>query len=547
MRRKLCLLAVAAFAAVSAVLMFAFRGGDPRPAVQAVVNLPFRTVAETRSYDVVVYGGTPSGIMAAVAAAGQGLTAAVVTPETHLGGIVTSGLCFSDIGEAYLVSGLTRTFFEKTGASYGESSPAYAFEPHMAERVFNEMLADAGVDVFKNSRLKEMVGVRKDGARLVSLTTEDGGVFRGRVFIDSSYEGDLMAGAGVSHATGREGAEQYRESLAGVRPFDVFNNFIYKTPARSADGRLMASISAEEIPEPGQADRAIPAYNYQLCLTQDTGNMVPFDKPANYDPAQYEVLLQWLYVLKQSQGDRLLKITDIVSLGALPGRKYDANNGGPVSSDALGLNLGFPEVSYPERRVMTSRHKEYLQGLLFFATSDSRVPADLREDMQTWGLAADEFCDNGNWPYELYIRECRRMTGDYVLTQRDLTPRAAKPDAVGIGSYPIDSHNARRVMTKDGFVQNEGEMQKAVRPYEIPYRCLVPKNAEASNLLVTVCVSASHVAYSSLRIESQFMMLGHAAGLAASLAVGRNIPVQQVDIAALQTLLKAQGVVYSLD
>lgn len=502
---------------------------------------------QTYSYDVIIYGGTPAGVMAATEAAREGLNAAIVEPGSHIGGMITSGLCYSDVGNVEAIGGLAREFFLRTGIYYNNGiRQEYFIEPHMAERVFNWFVDEIGVDVYYGQRLKESGGVQKTGAVITSITTENHAVFSGKIFIDCTYEGDLMAMSGVSYTLGREGQDQYGESLAGRRPYGTTNNFSYPLSAFSADGILLSGISSDTPVEEGQGDEKLPAYNFRLCLTDDGTNQVPFAQPDGYDPQQYELLLQWLLLLKQSEGNRDLKITDVFSMGSLLGGKTDANNLGPFSSDYIGQSWAYPEADYEAREQIILQHKQYLQGLLYFLTQDERVPAELREDMSRWGLAADEFTDNDNWPYQLYIREARRMIGDFVMTQKDLQTDRTKEDSIGMGSYFIDSHHVQREVTEDGFVQNEGEIQVKVPPYQLPYRILTPKRTEAGNLLVPVCVSASHVAYSSIRMEPQYMILGQAAGLAAKLAIEQNCAVQDIDILTLQTKLQEKGAVLSL-
>jgi hypothetical protein len=511
------------------------------PAFSAVSGVP-----AVFNYDIVVYGGTPAGVMAAAAAAGQGMDVALVEPGNHLGGMISGGLCCTDIGNSAVVGGLAKEFFDEIGAYYGSAKPVYAFEPHAAELVFGRIVRSAGVDVYLDRRLREKDGVAKNGAAIISIATGDGSIFLAKEFIDCSYEGDLMAQAGVTYTVGRENMAQYNESLAGVRLFASLNAFRYACPAYGMDGLLMAGIADNIFLNAGQGDRKLPAYNFRLCLTKNPANMVPFTQPASYDASQYKLLLKWLYTLKQSENGRALRLSDVFSMGQLPGGKADVNNCGPVSTDLIGGSWDYPDAGYDKRGDIATHHREYLMGLLYFLSTDPAVPAELRSELSQWGLAKDEFTDNRNWPYQLYIRESRRMLGGFVLTQKDLQTNTSKSDAVGMGSYPIDSHCVQRVLTDGGLAFNEGEIFVRVNPYQLPYRVLLPKASEASNLLVPVCVSASHVAYSSLRMEPQYMILGQAAGLAAALAADGDTIVQKVNVKSLQRLLKDQGAVLSL-
>lgn len=499
-------------------------------------------------YDLVIYGGTPSGLCAAIAASREGLDVAIIEPSSHIGGIITGGLCSSDIGNQNVIGGLAKEFFVQIGTNYNDCGfPVYSFEPHKAEAAFVELAAKSDVNIFYNERLKENGGVQKIGDTITSVTTEAENVYFAEVFIDCTYEGDLMAMSGVSYTLGREGTDVYGETLAGIRPFIYINNFDYSVPAFDwNNNKLLPGVSTEIFGNIGQGDSKLPAYNYRLCITDVPENRVEFAKPDSFDASQYELLLIWLYTMWSSEGYRKLTIDDVLSIGRLPGEKVDVNNKGPFSSDFIGQSWDYPESSYKTREYICKQHQEYLQGFLYFLANDRRVPFALREDLGSYGLAADEFTDNGNWPYQLYVRESRRMTSDFVMTQHDLQTNREKNDSIGMGSYPIDSHHVQRVSTSEGVVKNEGEVLTWIDPYQLPYRIIVPKKNEAVNLLVPVCVSASHVAFSSLRMEPQYMIMGEAAGLAAKLAIEQNCSVQKINTAALRTMLEGNGAVLSL-
>lgn len=520
------------------------------PSEPAATPEPTETFPEVEAdytYDVLVYGGTPSGVMAALAASREKLKVAILEPSRHIGGIITGGLGYSDVGNIKVIGGLAKEFFVWAGIYYDDGdSIVYPIEPHFAEELFSLIVEAARIDVYYEHRLRETDGVEKSGNRIEWIATEDNATFTAKVFIDCSYEGDLMAMSGVSYTVGRESQDTYGESLAGVTSYSKTNNFYYDLSAYSSGGDLLPGILNAQAAELGAGDQKLPAYNFRLCVTTDPNNRIPFARPDSYDPSQYELLLEWLYLLKESEGGRELRITDVFSLGKLPSGKYDLNSKGPFSSDYVGRSWEYPDADYETRDTILTEHKEYLQGLLYFLANDDRVPAELRKDVSRWGLAKDEYTDHDNWPYQLYIREARRMVGDFVMTQKDLEAETEKYDSVGMASYNIDSHQVQRVITEDGFVKNEGELQVPVLPYQLPYRILLPKEAEAMNLLVPVCVSASHIAYSSIRMEPQFMILGQAAGTAAKLAIEEDCSVQKVDISALRDELDRQGAVLSL-
>lgn len=495
-------------------------------------------------YDVVVYGGTASGIMAAVAASREGADVALIEQSGHLGGMVSGGLSYTDLGNIAVIGGLAKEFFVNAGEYYNKKVSWY-YEPQVAEKILKEMLNKEGVHVYYNSLLKENEGVEKDLAKIISIEMNNEDLFFAQVFIDSTYEGDLMAMSHVSYTLGREGNDKYDESFAGTLPPMGTNNFYYNLKAHDEKGDLYEEISLE-LPGPGgRGDNKIQAYNYRLCITDNVDNQIPFTKPKNYNKERYELLGAWLNLMKEIKHQNL-KFSDIVFFGNLPDDKYDINNSGPFSTDYIGGSWEYPEANYERREEIKNDHKEYTQGMLYFILSDESVPAELREDVKEWGYAADEFVDNDYWPYQLYIREARRMIGDFVMTENDIRKEKTKDDSIGMGSYNIDSHNVHRYLTLDGFVQNEGELQIPVRPYEIPYRVMVPQISEADNLLVTVCVSASHIAYSSMRMEPQYMIMGEAAGIAAAMSIEKNTVVQNVNVSNLRLRLLKNGAILEM-
>lgn len=489
-------------------------------------------------YDLVVYGGTASGVVGAVSAAREGAQVAILEPGRHLGGMLSGGLGYTDRGDSSKIGGLAQEVFQRIGSKYGKEIQ-WNFEPHVAEQVMVELASEAGIHIYYQQSLAAS-GVRKSGNRITGILTHTGQQFVGRTYLDCSYEGDLMAQSGVPYTTGRESREEYGETLAGVRRYGGTHNFQYLLKATDANGTLYPEISMAPLGAAGQGDDLIQAYNYRICLTRDPANRIPFTPPAHYDPARYQLLPLWLDLVSQTE-QRPAALRDFLFLGPLPGGKYDVNNIGPFSTDLLGGSQDYPNGSESTREEIRQAHRDYLQGLLYFAATDPSMPPSVRLQMSQLGYAADEFVETGNWPYQLYIRESRRMAGVYVMTQKDLQTEWEKEDSVGMGSYTIDSHSVQRYVTLDGYVQNEGEVQYPVKPYQIPYRALLPKEGEASNLLVPVCLSASHVAYSSLRMEPQYMILGEAAGLAAWMAIQENASVQEVSVRELQQRLRDRG------
>jgi len=516
------------------------------------------------SADVVIYGGTCAAVTAAVQAERMGKSAIIVCPEKHLGGMSSGGLGFTDVGDKSVIGGLSREFYHRIWQHYqgpdawpwqkreefgnrGQGTAAvdldkrtmWVFEPRVAERVFEDFIAEHKIPVYRDEWLDRQSGVRKEGARIVSITMLSRKTFTGRMFLDASYEGDLMAAAGVSCHVGRESSDLYGERYNGVQKDVRHHGHYFKASispyvvAGDPSSGLLPRISAEPPGENGQADRRIQAYCFRMCLTHVADNRVPFSKPQGYDPGQYELLLR---VLAGGWREVFQKFDPI------PNGKTDTNNHGPFSTDNIGMNYDYPEASYARRREIVAEHETYQKGLMYFLANDPRVPEDVRGPMSRWGLAKDEFVDNGNWPYQLYIREARRMVGPYVMTESDCLARRQTPEPVGMGSYVMDSHHVQRYVTKEGFVQNEGDVGVSpLRPYQIAFGALVPKPQECTNLIVPVCVSSSHIAYGSIRMEPVFLILGQSAATVAALAMDANCPIQQVDYAKLREGLLADG------
>jgi hypothetical protein len=503
--------------------------------------------AEPRKVDVVVYGATASGVVAAVSSSREGKSAVIVEPGRHVGGMVSGGLGATDFGNRAAIGGISREFFRRVLGhyveTYGAGSPqvkdcsdGFKFEPHVATLVFRKMLEEARVEVVFESPLDRL---EKDGARVTSIRTTRGDIFLGTVFIDASYEGDLMARAGVKYAIGREGRDQYGESIAGVQARSPAHQWPVPVPGLGPDGKPLPTIQAGSTGPAGSGDAKTQAYNYRLCMTDRADNRAPFPRPPGYDPARYELLARYL-ALKPG-----LKVGQLMNPVRMPNGKTDTNNNGPFSTDHIGGNWDYPEADAATRQKIVDDHVAYVQGFCYFLANDPRVPKALHDEMAVWGLAKDEFLDTDHWPHQLYVRECRRMLGSYVMTQADIMDERTKADSVGLGSYNTDSHHVQRVVQADGSVLNEGDFQVRVSPYAIPYRSLVPRPSECPNLLVPVCMAASHVAYGTVRMEPVYMILGHASGVAAALAIDAKMPVQAVSIERLTSKLAEQGSILS--
>ena len=502
---------------------------------------------KTRTVDVAVYGGTASGVVAAVAVARQGKSVLLLEPGKHVGGMVSGGLGATDVGNAGAIGGYSREFFDRVRAyyvnKYGSNSQqvkdcagGFRFEPHVAEKIYHDMLQEVKAPVLLEQRIAK---VTMDGVAIRSLTLHGGLQVNAKVFIDASYEGDLMAKAKVSYTIGREGSDKYNESIAGVQKHSAAHQWPVKISPFGDGKSLLPFVQSEPAGPPGSGDRKTQAYNFRLCMTQDPGLRVPFPKPANYDPARYELLAR--YLAKRPE----VKVGQLMNPVKVPNGKTDTNNNGPFSTDHIGANWDYPEADDATRAKIWQDHIDYQQGFLYFLANDPRVPAALQTEMNTWGLAKGEFEDTHGWPHQLYVREARRMLGAFVMTQTDIMEKRVKADSVGLGSYNTDSHHVQRVVGADGFVVNEGDFQVRVLPYAIPYRSLVPKASECTNLLVPVCMSASHVAYGTVRMEPVYMILGQASGVAAALAIDDRTDVQKVAIDKLQAKLKAQQAVLS--
>ncbi len=509
-------------------------------------------------YDIVVYGGTSGGIAAAIQASRMGKSVVLIEPYIRLGGMTTGGLGQTDIGNKQAIGGISREFYRNIKAYYSkpenwkwQKSESYmdggqtrteegegamwTFEPSSALQVYEEMLAAENVDVVLGEKLDLENGVMMEGSEIQQITTESGRTFQGKMFIDGTYEGDLLATAGVDYTVGRESNEKYGETYNGVQLLEghQFPDGVdpYIEPGNPESG-LLWGISSTSLDERGSGDTLVQAYNFRICLTDNPDNMLPITEPANYDSSNYELLAR----LFEAQPD-MRQINQYFIWSHMPNAKTDINNRGGFSTDMINMSHAYPEASYEEREAVIKAHEDYTKGLLYFYTTDPRVPDVLQEEVKRWGYPKDEYEDNGSWSPQLYVREARRMIGEYVMTQANCQGDEVIEDPIGLAAYTMDSHNCQRIVV-DGQVKNEGNVEVGgFPPYPISYRSITPKKEEATNLLVPVALSSSHIAFGSIRMEPVFMVLGQSAATAASLAIDGGSSVQEVDYGQLREKL----------
>ncbi len=547
----------------------------PRQAILLFLSLLLmscKTETNTIDADVVIYGGTSSAVIAAVEVVQSGKSVVIVSPDVILGGLSAGGLGYTDTGKKEVIGGLSRDFYHRvfnhyqddaawkwmdkaeygnkgqgTPAIDGENRTMWIFEPHVAAKVFEDYIREFNIPIYRDEWLDRESGVIMKEGRIVSITTLSGKTFRGKMFMDATYEGDLMATSGVSYHVGREGNEVYGETWNGVQTgvyhhrhhFMVLDKPIdpYLIPGDPASG-LLPRISAEHPGEKGSGDDKVQAYCFRVCMTNHPDNRIPFPKPEGYDSTQYELLVR---IFEAGWREWFHKFDDI------PNRKTDTNNHGPFSSDNIGMNYDYPDASYERRREIIREHESYQKGLLWFVANDPRVPEEIQTRMQQWGLPKDEFTGNGNWPHQLYIREARRMKGKFVMTENELLKRVPTPESVGMGSYSIDSHNIQRYVTEEGHVHNEGDIEVKLTPYQIAYGSLVPQKEECENLVVPVCASTSHIAFGSIRMEPVFMILGQSAAAAVCMAIDNKLAVQDVPYEKLKQVLLKKGQILHIE
>jgi hypothetical protein len=502
-------------------------------------------------HDIVIYGDSSGAVVAAVDAKRRGLSTILVNPTGFLGGMSASGLGATDfLGRQNTFGGIASEFYVAVAAEYGTDF-VRSFEPHVGLKVFQKMITDAGVEVVYNERLDRSPGkgVKMKDGRIESITTLSGKTYRGRMFIDATYVGDLMAAAGVTHTVGREPESQYDEDLAGVRRGDTKprahytqldkDHFIkevdpYIIPGDPDSGLLPHIFKIEGLAN-GQGDKKIQAYNYRVCLTTDPKLRIPIEKPEGYREIDHELLLR-----NFEAGDR--RLPALIEPLAGPGSKVDWNNMHAVGSDHAGANWDYPEASYERRLEIEKEHETYIRGFLWTLSNSTRVPEEIRSKASAFGLPKDEFTDNGGWPWMIYIREARRMVSDYVMTQHDCVGKRSASDPVALGSFGMDSHIVQRFVTENGHTQNDGVIWRVPpKPYGISYRSIIPRKGECGNLFSPICLAASHVAHGSIRMEPVFMALSQSAAIAAALAIEKKVSVQDLDYMLLRKKLAAAG------
>jgi hypothetical protein len=487
--------------------------------------------------DICVYGGTSGGVAAAVQAARMGKSVILLESGNHLGGLTTGGLGATDIGNKAAIGGIAREFYQRLGRHYG-TNEVWMFEPSVAKNTYIQMLREVRVLVHYQQRL---AAVKKKRGRITEIRMENGNVVRAKMFIDATYEGDLMAKAGVSYTVGREANSKFGESLNGIRAHTPFHQFEVAVDPYVRRGEpksgLLPFVQPGSGGKPGDGDHRVQAYNFRLCLTQTPTNRLPILPPKNYDENKYELFARFIEALianGHSPG-----LNDFWLLKSMPNGKTDINNRGGFSTDFIGGNYEYPDADYEKRAQIWQAHVDYTRGFLHFLATSSRVPKSIRDEMQTWGLCRDEFTDNGGWMTQLYVREARRMISDYVMTEHNCRGLKTAEDSVGMGAYGMDSHNCQRI-AKNGAAENEGDVQvHGFSPYPIAYRSIIPREKECANLLVPVCMAATHIAYGSIRMEPVFMVLGQSAATAAAFALDAEIPVQAVDYPKLKQRLIA--------
>ncbi|SDE25551.1 FAD dependent oxidoreductase [Paenibacillus sp. UNCCL117] len=496
---------------------------------------------ESRSYeyDVIVYGGNAAGIMAGVQAVRMGLRTIVLEPGVRLGGLTTGGLGATDAGDPAAIGGLSQEFYERLARAYGRPGLVWRFEPKAALNVLEDIMAEYGLTAVTKARLLEHGGVDKQDNRIRSITLESGEVYSGKVFIDATYEGDLMARAGVAYIVGREGNEVYGEANNGIRRLAKLEPRIdpYRVPGDPQSG-LLARVNPNPGGKPGDGDGKTQAYNYRMCLTDDPDNRLPIEKPADYREEDYEILFR---LLEQGYTGPFFKLT------MMPNRKTDSNNTGMFSTDYIGMSHAFAEAGYAQREELMKRHETYQKGLVWTLQHHPRVPEAIRSQYAPWGLPRDEFAESGHWPSQLYVRESRRMLGERVVTEHTVNGSEFVGDPVGLGSYAMDSHYTQYCLDEEGDVCVEGGFFVSVQaPFAISYKAIVPKRSECGNLLVPICLSSTHAAYGSIRMEPVFMVLGQSAGAAAALAAASGGAVQDVDYTELRSILDRDGQILDL-
>ena len=520
-------------------------------------------------YDVVIYGGTSAGLAAAIQASRMNKSVIVLEPGNRVGGLTTGGLGQTDIGNKQAIGGISREFYQKIKEYYndqdhwkwqekseymdgGQTRTAehedamWTFEPSAALEVYHDMLEKENIEIRYNMRLDREQGVSKEEGSIVSISMESGEVFHGKMFIDATYEGDLMAAAGISYTTGREGNDQYGENLNGVQANDTSLTLLGTVSANGRNHNFVEGVDPYiikgdkssgvlpyiDVTGPGEAgvgDHRVQAYCFRMCLTDHPENRIPFARPGDYSELNYELLIR-----NYEAGFNHVPWIN----SKMPNKKTDSNNRTGFSTDFIGQNYRYPEASYKEREEIIERHRSYQQGLWWTLANHPRIPENIRTEVSRWGTCKDEFEREDGWQQQLYVREARRMISDFVMTQKHCEGIEVVEDAVGLAAYGMDSHNVQRYITRDGYVRNEGNVEAHVKgPYPVSYQSIIPKASECDNLLVPVCLSASHIAFGSIRMEPVFMVMGQSAATAACMAIDGGIPVHELSYEKLKEQL----------
>ena len=536
---------------------------------------------QNKKYDVIIYGGTSAGVASAIQTSRMGKSVLIIEPTHRLGGLTTGGLGQTDIGNKHVIGGISREFYQnirkyyddpnnwkwqdrdaymdegQTRTEKGEDA-MWTFEPSAALKVYHQMLSAEKIDIVYGEKLNRESGVIKKENRIESIEMENGSKYTGKMFIDATYEGDLMATAGVSYRVGRESNREYGETLNGVQANKISatlkwtlsrnaynHNFIDRVDPYIIKGDpksgLLPYISENPPGVDGEGDNKIQAYCFRMTLTDHPDNRIPFKKPENYDELNYELLFRNYEAARgpieemYTYGDNLVPWIN----SPMPNRKTDTNNQKGFSTDFIGQNYDYPDASYEEREKIVQAHREYQQGLMWTLAYHPRIPEKVRDRVSQWGTCKDEYEEGSNgWQQQLYIREARRMLSDYVMTQKNCEGIEVVEDPIGMAAYGMDSHHIQRYVDVNGFVQNEGNVEAhGFSPYSISYRSIVPKKEECENLLVPICVSSTHIAFGSIRMEPVFMVLGQSAATAACQAIDEKRALQEIDYSLLQKRL----------
>ena len=533
-----------------------------------------------RQYDIVIYGGTSAGVAAAIQASRMGKSVVLIEPTKRLGGLTTGGLGATDIGNKQAIGGISREFYENVrkyydnpknwkwqtkseykgkgdGRNAEKEEAMWTFEPSAALKIYEDMMAKEKIKVVYGERLNRKNGVKKNGKVITEITMENGSSYRGRMFIDATYEGDLMATAGISYTVGRESNKQYNETLNGVQAnrFNLslrgtisrnghYHNFIERVDPYIVKGDkssgLLPFINPDSPGVDGDGDHKIQAYCFRMTLTDHPENRIPFQKPGDYKELDYELLFR-NYEAREGAVEKMYSYGDPLVPWIntpMPNRKTDTNNQKGFSTDFIGQNYDYPEASYEEREKIAARHRSYQQGLMWTLAYHPRIPQEVRAVVSQWGTCKDEYESGDGWQEQLYVREARRMISDYVITQHHCEGLTPVEDPVGLAAYGMDSHMIQRYVDVNGYVKNEGNVESHVpSPYPVSYRSIIPKKEECDNLLVPVCLSASHIAYGSIRMEPVFMVLAQSSAIAAALAIDKKVPLHQLSYGDLKQAL----------